>query len=90
MKARTVFAIVGWGLLGFMVLAVVLHALLQLSGGIDTGYRTYRNQYMTYMGQLAMLAIMVLIGVVGLYYRAKRFLGKKAQKRTEAGRESLP
>ena len=45
MKARTVFAIVGWGLLGFMVLAVVLQALLQLSGGRKSELRLAGNRY---------------------------------------------
>ncbi len=59
-----------------MLVGFVLHALMQIGAG-DPGYRTVKHQPMTYLGALATLGIVCLIGIVGLYYRAKRFLQQR-------------
>lgn len=71
MKGKTIFAIIGCGLLGLAVLAFVLRAVFLVSAGDDVGYSNYKGQPMTYMGALATLGIAALIGVIGLYYRVK-------------------
>lgn len=71
------------GLLALAFVGFVLHALLQIEAGNDWGYRNYKHQPLTYLGALATLAIAGLVGVVGLYYRVKRFL----QERSDRGRQ---
>jgi hypothetical protein len=82
MKARTAFAIVGWGLLGLAILGFFLRALFHVKTGTDSGYRTYNFQPMTYLGALSMLGMAALVGLIGLYYRVKRFLEQRASKQT--------
>lgn len=72
MKGRTVFGIIGWGLIALTVVGFLLRALLQ----VETGgwYRTYKYQYVTYLGALATLVIVGIVGVIGLYYWIKRVM----------------
>lgn len=79
MKGRTIFGVVGWGLIGLMVLGFVLHAFMHIKTGGDGGYRNYKNQPMTYLGALASLGVVALVGVVAMYYRLKRMLGNRRQ-----------
>jgi hypothetical protein len=82
MKRRTVLGIIGWGLLGLVVLSFVLRALWQVQSGQDIGYYNYKNQPMTYLGALASLALAALVGLIALYYRVKKAIEKRRDGRT--------
>jgi hypothetical protein len=72
MKGRTVFAVVGWGLLALAVLTFVLQALWHIKTGDSWGYRNVRNQPITYLGAVFTLAIAGAIGITALYQRFRR------------------
>jgi len=83
MRGRTVFAIVGWGLLAVALVGFVLRGSFLWETGGDLGYRNYKHQPMTYLGTFATLGIAGLIGVVGLYYRVKRRLQQRSERRQQ-------
>jgi len=87
MKGRTVVGIIGWGVLGLMLLSFVLRALWQVESGQDIGYSNYKNQPMTYLGALASLAIAALVGVIGLYYRIKKVIESRRDRQTPKAAE---
>ena len=72
MKGRTVFAIVGWGLLAVAALTFVLHALWHIKTGDNWGYCNVKNQPITYLGALFTLAVAGVICVVALYQRIRK------------------
>lgn len=85
-KGRTLFAIVGWGLVGLTFLGFLLHALLQVKTGNDWVYRNYKHQWMTYLGALASFGLMGIVGLVGLYYRLKSIIQKRRERLSEKAR----
>jgi uncharacterized BrkB/YihY/UPF0761 family membrane protein len=86
MKKRTMFAIVGYVLVGLSILTFVLHALLQIKTGSDWGYRNSKNQPMTYLGALATLGVMAIVGIVMLYYRLKSVVRERRERMNDHSR----
>ena len=78
MKGRRVFAVVGFGLAGVMVLGFLLEVIWQVKTGHggDTYYNVY-HQPLTYIGALITFGIVALLGLVALYYRGKRALDRR-------------
>jgi len=79
-KGRTVFAIVGWGMLGLTFLSFLLHALWQIKTGSEWGYLTARHQPMTYLGALATFGLVGMVALVMLYYWLKAFIQRRRKK----------
>lgn len=80
MKGRTVFAIVGWGMLGLTVLSFLLHALLQVKTGNDTGYFNSKHQPLTYLGALAYFGVLGIVGFVMLFYWLRSRIRRRRDK----------
>ena len=78
MKRKTVIGIIGWLLTALAVVSLLLSALYKVKTGTDWGYLTYKYQPMTYLGALATFGLLALVLIVGLYYRAKRFLQQRS------------
>jgi ABC-type antimicrobial peptide transport system permease subunit len=87
MKGRTVFGIVGWGLLGLGLLSFVFNAVRQVASGQDVGYSNFKHQPMTYLGMLATLAIVGIVGVIGLYYRIKKVVESRRDRQVTKAAE---
>ena len=83
MNKRTIFTVIGWGLIGLAVLSFVAHAILQLTTGDEWGYRDHRYQPRTYIGALASFGILLLVSVIGLYYRLKQYFVRRRSGRTQ-------
>lgn len=77
-RGRRIFAVVGFGLAGLMVLGFLLEVLWQVkSGHGGDKYHNVKHQPLTYVGTLISFGIVTLIGIVALYYRAKRALERR-------------
>ena len=84
MKGRTVFGIIGWGLLALATLSFLLHAWLQVKTGSDWGYRNSKNQPMTYLGALASFGVLGIVALIYLYYWLKSIVQRRRD-RVRAG-----
>ena len=78
MKRKIILGVIGYSLIGLMLIGFVLNAFFKVKTGTDLGYRTHWHQPMTYLGALALMGMLAVVGVIGVYYRAKRFLQKKS------------
>jgi hypothetical protein len=81
MKRRIIFGVIGYSLIGLGLIGFVLRALFMVKTGTDLGYRTHWNQPMTYLGALALMGMLAIVGVIGLYYRARRFMEQRRSAR---------
>ena len=81
MKRKTILGVIGYSLIGLMLIGFVLKALFKVKTGTDLGYRTHWHQPMTYLGALFLMGMLAVVGVIGLYYRAKQFLEKRRSAR---------
>ena len=77
-KGKKIFAVIGYGLVGLMVVGFLLHIILQIKSGYGGAiYLNSKHQPNTYIGALISFGIIAALGLVALYYRVKRVIERK-------------
>jgi hypothetical protein len=82
-RGKIIFGVVGYALVGLVFVSFIFRALWHVKSGQGLEYSNYKNQPMTYLGALGSMTIAGLVVVVGLYYRLRKNLENRRNRKVQ-------